>query len=186
MEVKFVKPKLSSTSTKEDILFAINQIVAIEKEIDALQKVNLSNYAEFIQEHRSIIKKNTPIVGKTYRFINKDNKSYRYNYSFDGIFDKIEFFYVNYASLKSVANYRSDFMPSVKCIPLDINGHPFKDGNYGAFICMKDYDKGEEINIDQLSEEDYPEMTKVFKKITSKKTDEELKEYNRLKRKFEN
>jgi hypothetical protein len=51
---------------------------------------------------------------------------------------------------------------------------------------MKDYDKGEEINIDQLSEEDYPEMTKVFKKITSKKTDEELKEYNRLKRKFEN
>ena len=96
MEVKFVKPTLSSTSSKEDILFAINQIVEIEKEIDALKKVNLNNYAEFIQEHRNIIKKNTPIVGKTYRFINKDNKTYRHNYSFDGIFDKIEFFYVNY------------------------------------------------------------------------------------------
>ena len=185
MEVKFVKPTLSSTSSKEDILFAINQIVEIEKEIDALKKVNLSNYAEFIQEHRNIIKKNTPIVGKTYRFINKDKKSYHLRYSFGGIFHEIEFFYVNYASLKSVPDY-SGFMPRVKCIPLDINGHPFKDGKYGGFICMKNYDKGEEINIDQLSEEDYPAMTKIFKKITSKKTEEELQEYNRLKRKFEN
>ncbi len=185
MEVKFVKPTLSSTSSKEDILFAINQIVEIEKEIDALQKVNLSNYAEFIQEHRNIIKKNTPLVGKTYRFINKDNKMYRH-YSLSDIFHKIEFFYVSYASLKSVPNYRSDFMPRVKCVPLDINGHPFKDGDYGGYLYVDKYDKGEEIYIDQLSEEDYPEMTKVFKKITSKKTDEELKEYNRLKRKFEN
>lgn len=185
MEVKFVKPKLSSTSSKEDILFAINQIVEIEKEIDALQKVNLSNYAEFIQEHRNIIKKNTPIVGKTYRFINKDNRE-SYNYYLRDIFDKIEFFYVNYASLKSVPNYRGHFIPSVKCIPLDINGHPFKDVTYGGFLFLDKYDKGEEISIARLSEEDYPEMTKVFKKITSKKTDEELKEYNRLKRKFEN
>ena len=181
MEVKFVNPKLSSTSSKEDILFAINQIVAIEKEIDILKRINVKNYTEFIQEHRNIIKKNTPIVGKTYRFINKDDA--RSNYRLESIINKIEFFYVNYASLKSVPDYRG-FMPTVKCIPLDINGHPFEDDNYGGYLFLDKYDKGEAINIDQLSEEDYPEMTKVFKKITSKKTDEDLKEYNRLKRKF--
>jgi hypothetical protein len=182
MKVNFVKPKLSSTSSKEDILFAINQIVEIEKEIDILQKINRNNYTEFIQEHRDIIKKNTPIVGKTYRFINKDNKENYYG-SFRDIYDKIEYFYVNYASLKSVPDYRG-FIPKVNCIPLDINGHPFKDNNYGGYLFVDKYDKGEEISIARLSEEDYPEMTKVFKKITSKKTDEDLKEYNRLKRKF--
>lgn len=183
MKVNFVKPKLSSTSSKEDILFAINQIVEIEKEIDILQKINIKNYTEFIQEHRDIIKKNTPIVGKTYRFINKDNKENYYG-SFRDIYDKIEYFYVNYASLKSVPDYRG-FMPKVKCIPLDINGQPFKNGNFGGFISVDNYgSKGEEISISRLSEEDYPEMTKVFKKITSKKTEEDLQEYNRLKRKF--
>lgn len=184
MKVNFIKPKLSSTSSKEDILFAINQIVEIEKEIDILKKININNYTEFIQEHRDIIKKNTPIVGKTYRFINKDNKG-KGNYygSFRDIYDKIEYFYVNYASLKSVPDWGS-FMPKVKCIPLDINGHPFKDNNYGGYLLVDKYHKGEQINIDQLSEEDYPEMTKVFKKITSKKTEEDLLEYNRLKRKF--
>ena len=182
MEIKFVKPKLSFTSSKEDILFAINQIVEIDKKISIIEKINFDNYTEFIKEHRDIIKKNTPIVGKTYRFINKDVTTS--NYSLDGIINKIEFFYVNYASLKSVVRYSQDFIPNVKCIPLDINGHPFKDYNYGGYLFVDKYDKGEEISIARLSEEDYPEMTKVFKKITSKKTDEDLKEYNRLKRKF--
>lgn len=181
MEVKFVNPKLSSTSSKEDVLFAINQIVAIEKEIDILKRINIKNYTEFIQEHRDIIKKNIPIVGKTYRFINKDDA--RSNYRLDGIVNKIEFFYVNYASLKSVPDYHG-FMPRVKCIPLDINGHPFEDSNFGGYLFVDKHDKGVEINIDELSEEDYPEMTKVFKKITSKKTEQDLQEYNRLKRKF--
>jgi hypothetical protein len=181
MEIKFVKPTLSSTSSKEDILFAINQIIAIDKEIDALKEINSNNYSEFINEHRKIIKQNTPIVGKTYRFINKDETKYM-NYSLKDVFHKIEFFYVNYASLKSETVYLG-FMPSVKCIPLDINGHPFDDGK-GGYLCVESYSKGEDIKIDRLSEEDYPEMTKVFKKITSKKTDEDLKEYERLKRKF--
>ena len=181
MKVNFVKPKLSSSSSKEDILFAINQIVEIEKEINILKKININNYTEFIQEHRDIIKKNTPIVGKTYRFINKDNKQNYYG-SFRDIYDKIEYFYVNYASLKSVPDWGS-FMPKVKCIPLDINGNPFSDGR-GGYLLVDKYDKGEQISISRLSEEDYPEMTKVFKKITSKKTEEDLKEYNRLKRKF--
>ena len=181
MKVKFVKPKLSSSSSKEDILFAINQIVEIEKEINILKKININNYTEFIQEHRDIIKKNTPIVGKTYRFINKDNKQNYYG-SFRDIYDKIEYFYVNYASLKSVPDWGS-FMPKVKCIPLDINGNPFSDGR-GGYLLVDKYDKGEQISISRLSEEDYPEMTKVFKKITSKKTEEDLQEYNRLKRKF--
>jgi hypothetical protein len=182
MEVKFVKPKLSSTSSKEDVLFAINQIKAIEKEIEVLKKINFDNYVEFIKEHRNIIKKNTPIVGKTYRFINKDYRNI--HYGLKNVFNKIEFFYVNYASLQSVPHW-SDFMPKVKCIPLDINGHPFKDDNYGGYLCVDNiHSKGEDISIDQLSEEDYPEKTKVFKKTTSKKTDEDLKEYERLKRKF--
>ena len=181
MKVNFVKPKLSSSSSKEDILFAINQIVEIEKEIAILKKININNYTEFIQEHRDIIKKNTPIVGKTYRFINKDNKQNYYG-SFRDIYDKIEYFYVNYASLKSVPDWGS-FMPKVKCIPLDINGNPFSDGR-GGYLLVDKYDKGEQISISRLSEEDYPEMTKVFKKITSKKTEEDLQEYNRLKRKF--
>lgn len=181
MKVNFVKPKLSSSSSKEDILFAINQIVEIEKEINILKKININNYTEFIQEHRDIIKKNTPIVGKTYRFINKDNKQNYYG-SFRDIYDKIEYFYVNYASLKSVPDWGS-FMPKVKCIPLDINGNPFSDGR-GGYLLVDKYDKGEQISISRLSEEDYPEMTKVFKKITSKKTEEDLQEYNRLKRKF--
>ena len=58
MKVNFVKPKLSSTSSKEDILFAINQIVEIEKEIDILKKININNYTEFIQEHSSKLKLN--------------------------------------------------------------------------------------------------------------------------------
>ena len=74
-------------------------------------------------------------------------------------------------------------MPKVKCIPLDINGNPFSDGR-GGYLLVDKYDKGEQISISRLSEEDYPEMTKVFKKITSKKTEEDLLEYNRLKRKF--
>ena len=182
MKVNFVKPKLSSSSSKEDILFAINQIVEIEKEINILKKININNYTEFIQEHRDIIKKKTPIVGKTYRFINK-NKKQNYYCSFMDIYDKIEYFYVNYASLKSVPDWGS-FMPKVKCIPLDINGNPFSDGR-GGYLLVDKYDKGEQISISRLSEEDYPEMTKVFKKITSKKTEENLQEYNRLKSKYE-
>ena len=185
MEITFVKPKLSSASRKEDVLLAINQIVQIEKEIDILKNINISNYSEFIKEHRDIIKKNTPIVGKTYRFIDKDSIRFDYiPYSLRDIYTQIEFFYVNYASLKSVPTYRQ-FMPQVKCIPLDVNGHPFKDNRNGGYVCMDNYDKGQEIDIDQLSEEDYPEITKVFKKMTSKKTEEDLQEYNRLKRKFE-
>ena len=64
MKVNFVKPKLSSTSSKEDILFAINQIVEIEKEIDILKKININNYTEFIQEHRDIIKKKHLLLEK--------------------------------------------------------------------------------------------------------------------------
>ncbi len=184
MEVKFVKPKLSSTSSKEDLLFAINQMIEIDKEIIALKNINLDNYTEFIKEHRNIIKKNMPIVGKTYRFLGKDDKQNRLmDYHFIEIFDKIEYFYVNYVSLKSVIRFPYDFIPKVKCIPLDINGHPFED-KHGGFICVTDYDKGAEISIALLSVEDYPEMTKVFKKITSKKTEKDLQEYNRLKLKF--
>ena len=181
MEINFVKPKLSSNSRKEDVLFAINQIIQLDKEISDLSKINRANYTEFIKEHRDIIKKNMPIVGKTYRFVSKDDMRIPYNLS--DIFNKIEFFYVNYASLKSVPDYRG-LMPTVKCIPLDVNGHPFKDGNRGEYLCMDSYSKGEEIDVDRLSEEHYPEITKVFKKITSKKTEEDLQEYKRLKRKF--
>jgi hypothetical protein len=183
MEIKFVKPKLSSTSTKEDILFAINQIIEIDKEISNLEKINFSNYTEFIKEHRDIIKKNTPIVGKTYRFINKDYEENNH-YHFRDIFHKIEYFYVSYAKLQSVVRYSWHLIPKVKCIPLDINGLPFSDGS-GGYLCVDSYySNGEEIRIDQLSEEDYPEITKLFKKTTSKKTEKDLQEYNRLKRKF--
>jgi len=181
MEIKFVKPKLSSSSNKEDILFAINQIIELNKEISALEKINLANYSEFINEHRDIIKQKTPIVGKTYRFINKEDMES--NYHLRDILNKIEFFYVNYASLKSKPDWSFYLMPRVKCIPLDINGHPFKDGSGYLYVDDR-HSKGEEITIDRLSEEDYPEITKVFKKIISKKTDKDLQEYERLKRKF--
>ena len=63
MEINFVKPKLSSNSRKEDVLFAINQIIQLDKEISDLSKINRANYTEFIKEHRDIIKKNMPIFG---------------------------------------------------------------------------------------------------------------------------
>ena len=182
MEIKFVKPKLSSTSNRTDVLFAINQIIEIDEKISALETKNRDNYTEFITEHRNIIKQNTAIVGKTYRFVNKDGMEY--NYHLGDILNKIEFFYVNYYKLNSVPDYRG-FIPRVKCIPLDINGHPFQNGS-GYLFVDDTYSKGEEITIDRLSEEDYPEITKVFKKIISKKTDKDLQEYERLKRKFEN
>ena len=181
MEIKFVKPKLSSSSSKEDILFAINQIIEIDKEIKKLENTNYDNYGEFIKEHRNIIKQKTPIVGKTYRFINKNYKE-NYHYNLRDVFNNIEYFYVNYASLKSVIHYTSEIMPSVKCIPLDINGHPFKYGS--GYLCVGNTYQNQEISIDELSEEDYPEITKVFKKIISKKRDKDLQEYERLKRKF--
>ena len=185
MKVNFVKPKLSSSSSKEDILFAINQIIEIDKEINKLEKINFANYTEFIKEHRDIIKKNTPIVGKTYRFINKNNTENYYNrfhYNLKDILNKIEYFYVNYASLQSNVDKIYHLIPTVKCIPLDINGHPFKDGS--GYLCVGNTFDNQDVSICLLSEEDYPEMTKVFKKITSKKTEEDLQEYNRLKRKF--
>lgn len=183
MEIKFVKPKLSSTSNRTDVLFAINQIIEIDKEISLLKDINFSNYSEFINQHRDIIKQKTPIVGKTYRFINKDDMEN--NYHLRDILNKVEFFYVNYAKLKSKVDWSSQLIPRVKCIPLDINGHPFQDGSGYLYVDNR-YSKGEEITIDRLSEEDYPEITKVFKKIISKKTDKDLQEYERLKRKFEN
>ncbi len=188
MEIKFVKPKLSSTSSKEDILFAINQIIEIDKQISILEEINFDNYTEFIKEHRDIIKKNTPIVGKTYRFINKNDTKNHYtyfHYSLKDILNEIEYFYVNYTKLQSNVNSSYNLIPKVKCIPLDINGNPFSDGEGGYLFVDSTYSKGEEISIDLLSEEDYPEITKVFKKIVSKKTDKDLMEYERLKRKFE-
>lgn len=173
MEVKFVKPKLSSSSKKEDVLWAINQIIAVKNEIKNLEEINERNYADFITEHRGIIKKIIPIVGKTYRYKGQKNGD---------IANETEFFYVNYVSLQSVPHW-CDFMPKVKCIPLDVNGHPFSN-NRGGYVCVDDYDKGQAIRIDELSEEDYPEITKVFKKAISKKTENELFEYERLKRKF--
>lgn len=187
MEIKFVKPKLSSSSSKEDILFAINQIIEIDKEINKLEKINFANYTEFIKEHRNIIKQKTPIVGKTYRFINKnDTENYYsyFNYTLKDILNKIEYFYVNYASLQSNVDRSYYLIPKVKCIPLDINGNPFSDGRGGYLGMDSTYSKGEDVSIDLLSEEDYPEITKVFKKIISKKRDKDLQEYERLKQKF--
>ena len=48
MKVNFVKPKLSSSSSKEDILFAINQIVEIEKEIPPIKNFIISGGNEII------------------------------------------------------------------------------------------------------------------------------------------
>jgi len=47
-------------------------------------------------------------------------------------------------------------------------------------LCKKIAEQFDEEEI----EEDYPEITKIFKKIVSKKTDKDLMEYERLKRKF--
>jgi hypothetical protein len=180
MEIQFIKPKLSSTSTKEDILLAINQFISKRDEIHNLGMINRNNYSEFINEHRDIIKKNIPIVGKTYRFVKKDKN--RISYEISEVFNKIEFFYVNYGKLQSSTHW--GMIPQVKCIPLDIDGNPFEGGRYEEYLCISQHCKGTEIDIDLLSEEDYPEITKVFKKIISKKTEQDMKEYNRLKRKF--
>ena len=181
MEVKFVNPKLSSDSKNGDILNAIQQFNEVNEYIEKLKKQNYDNYALFITEYRDIIKRNIPIVGKVYRFINKSD--FGYNYEFKQYINDIEYLYVSFASLKKDTHW-GRFMPTVKCIPLNKEGRPIPCGK-GSYLCIDSYKKGEDVDIIHFSIEDYPEMLKVFKKVTSKTHEDELEQYRRLQRKFE-
>lgn len=180
-KINFVNPKLSNTSTNKNVLDAIKQFEEVSKSIRALEDKNTENYADFINNHRSIIKKNIPIVGKAYRVIDKICLN---TYAFSGYRDVIEYVYVTSSRLLS-KNHCYNFMPTSYCYPLDKDGNPLKDNGTSSYFSFDDYEKGEEIRISCLSSEDYPDIAKSFKKIKSKKTENELAKYQRLKRKYE-
>lgn len=56
-KINFVNPKLSNTSTNKDVLDAIKQFEEVSKSIIVLEDKNEENYANFINNYRSIIKK---------------------------------------------------------------------------------------------------------------------------------
>jgi hypothetical protein len=179
-KINFVNPILSNTSTNKDVLDAINQFEEVSKSLRVLEDKNRENYADFINNHRSIIKKNIPIIGKAYRVI---DKSYLNTYSFSGYINDIEYMYVISARLASKSDWRG-FMPKFYCYPLDKEGKPLKDNGTSSYFEFDDYERGREIEICCLSSEDYPDIAKLFKKIKSKKTEDEFTKYQRLKRKY--
>jgi hypothetical protein len=179
-KINFVNPILSNTSTNKDVLDSLNQFEEVSKSIKVLENKNKENYADFINNHRSIIKKNTPIVGKAYRVI---DKSCLNRYEFSGYVDVIEYMYIISSRLYSKNDWRG-FMPEVKCYPLDKDGKPLKDNGTSLHFWFDDYERGQEIEISCLSSEDYPDISKQFKKMKSKKTEDELAKYQRLKRKY--
>jgi len=179
-KINFVNPKLSDTSTNKDVLDAIKQFEEVTESLSVLEEKNRKNYADFINTHRSIIKKNIPIVGKAYRVIDKSRLN---RYEFWGYVDNIEYMYVISGRLLSKSEWRS-FMPKFKCYPLDKDGKPLKDNGSSSHFWFDDYERGQEIEISCLSSEDYPDIVKSFKKIKSKRTEDELAKYQRLKRKY--
>lgn len=180
-KINFVNPKLSNTSTNKEILDAIKQFEEVSKSIRVLDDKNRENYVDFINNHRSIIKKNIPIVGKAYRVI---DKSCLNTYQFSGYINDIEYMYVLSARLQSKTDYWRGFMPNFHCYPLDKDGKPLKDNGKSSYFYFNDYESGQEIEISCLSSEDYPDVAKSFKKIKSKKTEDEFAKYQRLKRKY--
>jgi len=180
-KINFVNPKLSNTSTNKDVLDAIKQFEEVSKSLRVLEDKNKENYAEFINNHRSIIKKNIPTVGKAYRVI---DKSYLKIRQFSGYIDDIEYMYVISSRLLSQSNYWGGFMPKFQCYPLDKDGKPLKDNGNSSHFYFDNYESGEEIEISCLSSEDYPDIAKSFKKIKSKKTEDEFAKYQRLKIKY--
>jgi hypothetical protein len=179
-KINFVNPKLSDTSTNKDVLDAIKQFEEVSESLSVLEDKNRKNYADFINNHRSIIKKNIPIVGKAYRVIDKSRLN---RYEFSGYVDDIEYMYVISARLLSSIDWKR-FMPKCNCYPLDKDGKPLKDKGTSSYFWFGDYESGKEIEISCLSSEDYPDIAKSFKKIKSKKTEDELAKYQRLKRKY--
>jgi hypothetical protein len=179
-KINFVNPTLSNISTNKNVLDAIKQFEELSKSIRALEDKNKENYADFINNHRSIIKKNIPIVGKAYRVIDKSQLS---RHEFSGYIDVIEYMYVISARLAS-KNHWGGFMPTFYCYPLDKDGKPLKDNGTSSYFYFDDYETGREVKISCLSSEDYPDIVKIFKKIKSKETDAELAKYQRLKIKY--
>jgi hypothetical protein len=180
-KINFVNPILSNTSTNKDVLDAIKQFDDVYKSLTVLEDKNKENYANFINNHRSIIKKNIPIVGKAYRVIDKSRLN---SYEFSGYVDDIEYMYVISARLASKTDYWRGFMPKFNCYPLDKDGKPLKDNGSSSYFRFDDYESGQEVEISCLSSEDYPDIVKSFKKIKSKKREDEFAKYQRLKRKY--
>lgn len=182
-KINFVNPKLSNTSTNSDVLDAIKQFTAVSESLSVLENKNRENYTDFINNYRNIIKKNIPIVGKVYQVIDKKclNK-----YQFLGYVDDIEYMYVISTRLSSKNDYGSDFMPRFNCYPLTKEGKPLKDNRLSSYFPFSDYEIGQKIEISCLSSKDFPDIAKLFKKIKSKKTEDEFEKYQRLKRKYEN
>lgn len=180
-KINFVNPQLSNTSTNKDVLDAIKQFEEVSKAIRDLEHKNAENYTDFINNHRSVIKKNIPIVGKVYRVIDKSRLS---RYAFSDYIDVIEYMYVISARLLSKNRSWYEFMPKCECYPLDKDGKPLKDNGTSSYFYFDDYKRGRELEISCLSSEDYPEIATSFKKIKSKKTEDELAKYQRLKRKY--
>jgi L-rhamnose mutarotase len=173
-ELEFVCPKLNESAKTEDVLLAFNQFEEVYKNIMDLKEQNVENYALFVQQHRNIIKKSLPVVGKVYRVVGKDN----FHYNWMGYKDIIEYVYVDYCPLKKDVGW-ADFMPEARCVALSKTGNPImKDYNdYGGKAYLK---------VCDLSKESYPEILKSFKSIVSGKENKDLLEYRRLKRKYEN
>jgi hypothetical protein len=180
-KINFVNPQLSNASTNKDVLDSIKQFEEVSKAIEALEHKNRENYADFINTHRNIIKKNIPIVGKAYQVIDKSRLN---TYEFSGYVDDIEYMYVISARLLSSSDWRS-FVPKFNCYPLDKDGKPLKDKGTSSHFWFDDYERGREIEISCLSSEDYPDIAKSFKKIKSNKTEDEFAKYEQLKRKYE-
>lgn len=179
-KINFVNPKLSNTSTNKDVLDAIKQFEEVSESLNVLEQKNKENYTDFINNHRSIIKKNIPIVGKAYRVI---DKSCLNTHQFLGYVDDIEYMYVISARLLSKNDWRS-FMPRFNCYPLTKEGKPLKDNGTLSYFWFEDYESGFEIEISCLSSENYYEIAKSFEKIKSNKTDYEYIKFRRLKKKY--
>ena len=182
-KINFVNPQLSNTSTNKDVLDAIKQFEEVYKSISVLEDKNEENYADFISKYRSIIKKNIPVVGKVYRVI---DKSCLDMYYYTGYVDVVEYMYVISSRLLAKTNHRGGFMPLIRCYPLDKDGKPLKDNGTSHTFWFDDYESGREVKTSCLSSEDYPDIAKLFKKIKSKKTEDEFAKYQRLKRKYDN
>ena len=180
-KINFVNPTLSNISTNKNVLDAIKQFEEVSKSIIVLEDKNKENYADFINNYRSIIKKNIPIVGKAYRVI---DKSCLNGYYFSDYRNVIEYMYVISSRLLSKNNHWRNFMPESRCYPLDKDGKPLKDNGASSYFPFDNYEEGREVNVSCLSSEDYPDIAKSFKKIKSKKTDAELAKYQRLKIKY--
>jgi hypothetical protein len=166
---------LSENSTREDMFKTINIFNVNKDDIRDLGTFNDNLYSKFIDENRSFIKKMMPTKGKAYRILNTD--SFKYAHRTNSFYGVGFYAYILKYRLVKDAKW-GEFIPIVKILPLN------EDGSLVKSLSEYDIEEGVEFKIDGLSEEDFPEITKIARKSINSLKNNELATYERLKRKF--